>query len=311
MMHVPPYAVIRNVGSGASVVKTLRENPNTLLVLEEATTLFNNMHRQGGEELLDRMIEAWDTPDFIQDNVKNNPSVAQNPFMSLMAGIQPGRLEDALGGNEIESGLANRMGIFFGVRRRVVANPPELNKVEAHNLYSRFHTAVLSYGEGHALKMDSEAEAFWNNWYIEYSSTKGTEDELAMRIRHPDMVQKWALLFAVSDRESQIRIHHLEASVSILNWMWGGIKRRLPTWGVSIDKKIEELIKQNLLKHGAMKRRDLQIACSRRKWSGREFAMVFRAMSENGHLVTDAAGHVALASEVEAEAERAYRKEPA
>ena len=29
-----------------------------------------------GEELLDRMIEAWDTPDSLQDNVKNNPNVA-------------------------------------------------------------------------------------------------------------------------------------------------------------------------------------------------------------------------------------------
>lgn len=309
-MHVPPYAVIRNVGSGASVVKTLRENPNTLLVLEEATTLFNNMHRQGGEELLDRMIEAWDTPDFIQDNVKNNPSVAYSPFMSLMAGIQPGRLEDALGGNEIESGLANRMGIFFGVRRRVVANPPSLDKRAAHDLYHEFNSNVLSYGEGHALLMDSEASGYWDNWYIQYSSLKGSEDELAMRIRHPDMVIKWALLFAISDRDSAIRVPHLEAALAILTWMWEGIKRRLPTWGVSIDRKIEELIRQNLMKHGAMKRRDLQIACSRRKWSGREFAMVFRAMVENGHLTTDSVGHVALSSHVEA-AQEAARKETA
>src|SRR5690606_33240358 len=91
-IHQSPYMVIRNLGSGASVVKTLKEHPSSLIVMEEATTLFNNMHRQGGEELLDRMIEAWDTPDMLQDNVKNSPNVAISPFLSLIAGIQPGRL---------------------------------------------------------------------------------------------------------------------------------------------------------------------------------------------------------------------------
>ena len=298
-IHQSPYAVVRNLGSGASVIKTLKENPNTLIVMEEATTLFNNMHRQGGEELLDRMIEAWDTPDFIQDNVKNNPSVASAPFLSLIAGIQPGRLEDALGANEIESGLANRLGIFFGVRRRILARAPKLNSATAHQLYREFFDAVMSYPEGTALELSDEADAFWQTWYVQYSEYKGSEDELAMRIRHPEMTLKWALLFAISERAQVITLEHLQSAIAVLDWMWEGVKRRLPTWGVSIDNKIEALIRQNLEDHGAMKRRDLQRKCQRRQWSGREFAMVFRAMVENGHLVVDAHGVVALAEVVE------------
>ena len=298
-LHQPPFAVIRNLGSGASVVKTLRENPNALIVMEEATTLFNNMHRKGGEELLDRMIEAWDTPDFIQDNVKNNPNVATNPFLSFIAGIQPGRLEDALGANEIESGLANRLGIFFGVRRQILARAPRLDESAAHRLYREFHDAVMGYPDGTSLELDPDAGAIWDRWYDTYSSHKGSEDELAMRIRHPDMALKWALLFAIADRAKAINRDHLHAAVAVLDWMWEGVKRRLPTWGVSVDNKIEALIRQTLEDHGAMKRRDLQRKTARRQWSGREFAAVFRAMVENGHLYVDAHGVVALAEEIE------------
>lgn len=294
-----PFAMRRDLGSGASVVKTLRENANTLLVFEEATTLFSNMHRQGGEALLDRLIEAWDTPDFIQDNVKNNPDVAYSPFLGIIAGIQPGRLEDALGANEIESGLANRLGIFFGVRREVIARAPEVDEGKASNLYNRFHHSVTSYPEGAALTMNAEAGEMWDRWYVEYSSAEGTEDEQAMRIRHPDMVQKWALLFAISDRSQEITLAHLKAAIAVLDWMWDGIKRRLPTWGVSADNKIEELIRVVLMRDGAMKRRVLQQRTSRRKWSGKDFASVFRSMVENGHLVTDAQNNVMLAIEYE------------
>jgi hypothetical protein len=296
-----PFAVRRDLGSGSAVVKTLRENANTLLVFEEATTLFANMHRQGGEALLDRLIEAWDTPDFIQDNVKNNPDVAYSPFLSIMAGIQPGRLEDALGANEIESGLANRIGIFFGVRREIIARAPKVDPNKAADLYARLYNNVTSYPEGSTLEMDADADAMWDAWYVAYSSYDGTEDELAMRIRHPDMVQKWALLYAISDRDTAIRIPHLNAAIAVLDWMWDGIKRRLPTWGVSVDNKIEELIKQALRRDGAMKRRELQQKTSRRKWSGRDFSSVFKAMVDNGILVTDATGMVALAEAVEAE----------
>lgn len=307
-MHQPPFALIRNLGSGASVVKTLRENPNSLIVMEEATTLFNNMHRKGGEELLDRMIEAWDTPDFIQDNVKNNPNIATNPFLSFIAGIQPGRLEDALGANEIESGLANRLGIFFGVRRQILARAPKLDQRTANRLYRDFFDAVMSYPDGSSIEMDDEAGDEWDEWYDRYSGHKGSEDELAMRIRHPDMALKWALLFAISDRAHAITLDHLNAAIAVLDWMWEGVKRRLPTWGVSIDNKIEALIRQSLEDHGAMKRRDLQRKTARRQWSGREFAAVFRAMVENGHLVVDAHGVVALAEEIE-RSQRLERRE--
>lgn len=299
-VHPDPFKIVTNIGSGASVVKTLREFPNTLLALEEATTLFANMHRKGGDELIDRMIEAWDSPALLQDNVKNNPNTAQNPFLAMMAGIQPGRLEEALGANEIESGLANRIGIFFGVRREIVARAPDVDEVAAAALYTDLYHAVLSYPEGTALQMSDAAGDLWDRWYLDYSKRKGTEDELAMRIRHPDMVQKWALLFAITDRSDAIEPQHLTAAIAILDWMWEGIKRRLPTWGVSIDRKIEELIFQTLKRHGRpMKKRDLQLKCSRRQWSGRDFAAVFRAMEENGHLVIDHRKMVALAEDIE------------
>lgn len=304
-VSISPFTVIRNMGSGAAVVKTLKENPNTLLSLEEATTLFNNMHRQGGEELLDKMIEAWDVPDSLEDNVKNNPNTAIEPYLSMIAGIQPGRLEEALGANEIESGLANRMGIFFGVRRRIIPLAPQLDKREAQALYAELRDAVMSYPDGERLKIDrGEAENHWNEFYIRHSSQKGTEDENAMRIRHPEMALKWALLFAITDRDQAIRLHHLKAAIAIQDWMWEGIKRRLPTWGVSIDKKIEELVFQALRQHGVLPRRILQMKTSRRQWSGREFAAVFQAMVQNGHLKVDANNNVALAEMLEEQARK-------
>lgn len=298
--HPKPFERVSNVGSGASVVKTLKEFPNTLLTLEEATTLFSNMRRQGGDELIDRMIEAWDTPATLQDNVKNNPNTATDFFLSMLAGTQPGRLEDSLGANEIDSGLANRLGIFFGVRRELVAIAPDVDEIASAALYTDLYHSVHSYPEGGTLRMDDEAAAVWETWYRAYSEEQCSEDELSMRIRHPDMAQKWALLFAITDRAESIQLPHLTAAFAILDWMWAGIKRRLPSWGGTQDRKIEEMIFQKLREHGRpMKKRDLQRKCQRRQWSGVDFSKVFKAMVENGHLSVDAKLMVALTEDIE------------
>lgn len=300
-LHKPPYGVRRDIGSGPALVKTLSESSNTLVGFEEISSLFANINRKGGESLLDRLIEAWDSPASLQDNVKTNANEARDPFLSIIGATQPGRLEDALGAREIDSGLANRMGIFFGVRHHILPRAQDVDEAMAYQLYRRFWTNVVDgYNEGDSLKMSDEASAIWDPWYRAYSKDHRSEDENAMRIRHPSMIQKWALLFAISDRARQIEAHHLEAAMAVLDWMWEGIKRRLPTWGVSIDNKIEALIFQAIEQSDKpLKRRELQQKTARRSWSGRDFANVFKAMVDNGHLKVSLEGYVVLAEVAE------------
>jgi hypothetical protein len=71
----------------------------------------------------------------------------------------------------------------------------------------------------------------------------------------------------------------------------------MPTWGGRIDTLIEERMVAVLSRRGPMRRRDLQIQCSNRRWRGTDFARVFDAAVKNGRIVVDPFGTVALAED--------------
>jgi hypothetical protein len=61
---------------------------------------------------------------------------------------------------------------------------------------------------------------------------------------------------------------------------------------------IENRVLQSLRKHGPMTRRQLQRACSSRKWSGQDFAKTLKAMLDNETVVyTPLLGMIGLPDE--------------
>jgi hypothetical protein len=293
---VPPFHLVKDISSAEGLIAILKDQNNLFLHLTELSTLIRNARRKATNTILPRLIEAWDTPPVLQNLNKNNPIQARNPFLSIAAATQPKTLAAEMTDEDIHSGFANRWLYIVGSGKAPLAVAPSVDKALAWRLYLRLHDAIQSHGEGASLPLLPEAHPRWTAWYLAQAKDSGRdEDEGAMRVRLASLAQKIALIYAVSDGAAGIGDKHMEAALSLVDWSWGHVKTMLRQWGIGIDSKIEQRILTVLRQQGAIQRRHLQMKCANRKWSARDFAGVLRAMVENGTVLTDPTGLVALA----------------
>lgn len=296
---VPAFHVHRDISSAEGLVSLLKDNPNTLLYLSELSIVQKNAARKGTSTIFDRMIEAWDSPPVLQNLSKLSPQVAVNPYLSVLAATQPKRLADQMTAEDMHSGFANRWLYFIGAGKAPMARPPSVDRAVAWSVYLSWFDAINSYPEGHVLKFDSSGDDRWDDWYYANARQSGRdEDEDAMRIRHPTIAQKLALIYAISEGAKSISDRHLEPAIALVDWMWGIVKEMMKGWGVGIDLQIELAVQRCLERQQPLHRSALQKRTKNRKWSGRDFSAVFDAMIKNGHVTVDPLGYVSLRDDI-------------
>lgn len=291
------FTVEENFSSREALIDSLINSKNIYLFSTEITSLFKNATRESTSTLLDALINLWDTPRYISTNSMrakvDDRDRAVEPILNIYGCTQPTRVGEYMTETMIASGLGNRLAFFMGNARAKLPRTPKMDERASAELYMELHRRIRSYPEGAVVDMSEEAGARWDDWYLNIPEEV---DELAndMKVRHPMMVQKWALMFAVSDGAQEINVDHLETAITIVEWMWSCIQRYLPSWGVAPERKIEERIITVLEQRQPMTKRDLN-RYVRGKWTAREFAGVYRAMKENQQIVESADGkYVAL-----------------
>ena len=286
-----PFVVKKHYGSGEKLVEDLQATPNILWKATEATVIFTTIRRQNTSTLRDRMIEAYDTPDFIENSVRVNASRAEHPYLSLLTAIQPVRLSDYISTEDIVSGLANRIMFFPGSPKRPMANPPSVDALAASRLYVRLHDAIKQYGPNPTNQINPrvmttpEAEERMSVWYLSQSEDED-EDRQSMRSRNQTFVRKIALIYAVSDASPVIRLDHIEAAITLVEWQWQAVVRMLPMWGAQKESRIEQRIIETLRRHGPrLQRREVQQKCRNgSKWTTLDFNRVFEGMEKSGQI---------------------------
>ena len=300
----PPFKPEQDFASREALIETLHNTPNVYLFSTEVTTLLKNATREGTSTLLDALIQAWDNPAEMSTNSlrarKEQSGSAANTYLCIYGGSQPGRIADHMTETMITSGLGNRVAFFMGVKRGNLSQTPRMDFDESVRMYHRLRQAINWYEEGSELKMSPAASKMWDEWF---DAIPEYDDEIAsdISVRHPEMAQKWALMFAVSDQADRVEAHHLESALILVNWMWECVQTMLPSWGVSNERKIEERIITVLQQRQPMTRRDLN-RYVRGRWTAREFATVFRAMKDNQQIVVDSSDrYVALTEDVMSE----------
>lgn len=287
-LHNGEFQVIRDFSSREAMIDTMISTPNVYLFSTEITSLFKNATRESTSTLLDALINVWDSPPEITTNSmrarNDNKGAAQNPYLTIYGGTQPNRMGEYMTETMISSGLGNRLAIFMGLAGDKLSQTPPIDFDASVSLYERMLAAIRHYPEGSHLTMDSSAAKIWDDWF--YAIPEEME-ELAndMKVRHPVMVQKWALMFAVSDRAPAVQAPHIEAAIAIIDWMWECINMYLATWGVTNERKIEERVTTVLKQRQPMLKRDLT-KMVRGKWTYREVTSAIRAMKEAGQITT-------------------------
>ncbi len=290
--------VVRNVGSSQALLNDLKEHQNVLLYITELSTLIGNARRKGTETIAPTMMEAFDTPTVMQNKAMGNQIEARFPYLSMLAAVQPEILTSLMTSDDMSSGFANRIFFICGSPTAPLPLAPELDWAVMRALFMELWGIRQKYNEGTTIQLSSEAVALWSDWYVkDWHAAAANAEEEALKQRHHVFIMKIALIYAICDQAQSISADHLKRAMDIVAWMWRHVQELSGGWGRSINGQIENRVLSTLERRGAMKRRDLQMACGSRKWSGSEFSDVFERMIKNQLVVVDPFGMVALNSE--------------
>lgn len=296
-MHQPGYMMIREVASSQGLIKQFQTQSNLFMYLSEMSILLKNTARESTSTIADTLMEAWDTPVVLENNTKKDAQSAVNPSLSIIAGIQPGRLATDMQERHLLSGFANRWLFIPGRGKAPMDDPPAPDNQAAWDLYVTFLDTVNRL-KGRQLEMGPEARSLFRDWYhaLKRAIDTLTEEQASMRERHHTNMVKLASLFAISDGMTRIELHHASAAIAFIEWMWTQIQPLLSEWGVTIEERVEASVLRLLTRAGAqgIKRRDLQIGARPKGCNAIVFGRVFDAMRANGDLVEDADKRVFL-----------------
>lgn len=298
-----PFRVTRDVSSAEGLISRLAKHPNLYFYVTEFAKLMHNATRESTSSISPTLMEAFDGPPTLQNNVKKDEDSREaiNPFLSIMAAVQPEILSQLIGDSQQYSGFLNRWLLVVGDGKGPRPNPPNLDEVAGWNLMRRATDAIGSYTEGTVLRFDPSAVARWDAWYVEtYPQGDTSSQEDAMGIRLGTLVKKVALVHAVLDRAQAVRSEHLDAALATVDWSWGHTRKLLPTWGESPDARMARQIMEVLARRGPyLSKRKVQQLAGNRSGPG-VFARVVKAMIENGELVVTPDNLIAIAPEAEA-----------
>lgn len=285
-----PFFGITDIASREAMVKMLSKQNNIYLFSTEISAIFKNASRESTSSLLDGLINVWDNPSVIQNSSlaaqENGGALAHDPTLNIYGGIQPSRMAEYMTETMITSGLGNRLAIFMGNGRGKLPRTPKLDVRASGQMYLELMQTIRNYDDGTEIEMNDAAGEIWDEWFL---AIPEEVEEIAndMKVRYPVMVQKWALMFAVSDGAYEIDVPHIQAAMTLCDWMWACVKEQLPSWGVSVERKIEERVMNVLEQRQPISKRELT-QYVRGKWTSREVAGVLRSLKETQQIAYSA-----------------------
>jgi hypothetical protein len=298
-----PFMMARDISSAEGLIAMLRENSNMLLYTSEFAKLMNNANRENTRSIGPTLIEAFDCPPSLQNNTvggvedsKGKPREARNPFVSIIATVQPEILAELIGSQQQYSGFLNRWLLVCGDGKGARPNPPPVDTARSYELIHEADAAIKSYPDGTLLRLDGDAESRWGDWYVAtYPKGQESAQEDAMGIRRSTIVKKIALAHAILARSPSVTATHLDVGIALGDWCWEHTKRLIPTWGESRDAQLARKITERL-QRGPMHKRPLQHSVASHIGPG-VFGRCLKDLVELGNVIVTEGGMVALAEE--------------
>ena len=192
-----------------------------ILVAEnELFQVFRIGDRQGNN-LIVKLREAWDSPEFMANTNKNSPQIATAPHISMIGHMTKAELLTTDPSN-ISNGFINRILWIHAFRARLIANPEPITwpaeLVERFRLIRAFALgpqvveADGTRGLNH-IPLDPNAKLLWEKIYYEAPTLSGSLG--AILERFTSQIRKVALIYALLDQSNVITRTHLLAGQAI------------------------------------------------------------------------------------------------
>ncbi len=211
-----------------------------LLAVESEFASLLKVATRSGNTITANIRNAWDSGD-LQSMTLNNPMRATGAHISIVGHVTRTELLKDLSETESANGFANRF-MFFSVRRtRLLPEGGSLQAGEFERLGAKLRDALERARGVKILKRDEAAKALWHQMYPVLSSEiPGLLG--AVTARSEAQTMRLAMLYALMDGDSEIRVHHLRAGLAL--WKYSSESARF-IFGDSLgDVLADEVLKK-------------------------------------------------------------------
>ncbi len=199
--------------TGESIEEVVDEGvvDKRLLVFEGEFAQVLKVMGRDGNTLSPVIRDFWDRGD-VRTLSKNSPLRATGALISILAHVTARELRRGLTATEVANGFANRFLFVCARRSKLIPEGGSLSDDELRLLADQLRDAIRFAGVQGTLERDDAARKLWAEVYGELSD--GRPGLLgAATSRAEAQVGRLAVLYALLDQSSQVRVEHLSAAL--------------------------------------------------------------------------------------------------
>ena len=244
-------------GSAEGLLDQLDGNrQNVAIAADELRSLLAKAHYQDGvKSLIPKIAELFDCLPVYQLGTRNNPVVANKPFVSMFAGTTIEWLNESLQMLDIHGGLGNRILFVPGEPKPPKPRPAKIDQVAKQKIVNELKDIQQwaekhynSTAEGEITATDAAYQMFEPYYLDNYEKCKEATSVESVLIRRLHVyVWKFALLYVAMDRSVVIDTKHLQPAIEVCAALEGGVREVFSAFSETktgqVEKKILEILK--------------------------------------------------------------------
>ncbi len=198
---IPPHVkVVRNVGSAEGLADALKRDDGadavSLLYWEELTNLLAR-GRWAGATILEFLTETFDCPPTWGLEYRKNKVEIGNPTPTIITGTTMEWFWKNARAEDFHGGFGNRVLFLTGKPKPPIPDPVEPERESLARVQSVFRR--LSQLSATDVRFDSEAEALWRKFYVQFENQLAAGLHGAATKRIHVYVRKLAMVYAASE----------------------------------------------------------------------------------------------------------------
>ncbi len=202
-----------------------------LMVVESEFSNVLHQSKRDGNTLSGALRDAWDGTS-IKPAVKTCPVWASDPHIAIIGDVTPSELRELMHKRELTNGFANRFIFFWAEGDKRVPFPTPTPKDVVVALADRVAQVLRYAGADRYMDMDvmcmkfsPEAASLYESLYLgELQDRSSGEHITGLLDRRAPVLQRLAMLFALTDQTSVISVEHINAAMAWVRYWVDSVK---------------------------------------------------------------------------------------
>lgn len=252
-------------------------NDKRLWVIESEFANILHQSKRDGNTLSPALRDCWDG-ESIKPATKTNRVWASHPHVSMTGNVTPSELLELMKARELSNGFANRFVIFWAERSKSLPFPKPTPKNVVEALAQRVVEVLQFAGADRHVDRDvievrlaagdeGAARLYAKLYRGELDDRSGGERIAGLTDRRTAMLQRMAMLFALTDLSTEISERHLRAALAWVRYWTDSVKFIFQSAQEEVETaavaSVSNKIVQWLREHGQATRTELTRDCFR------------------------------------------------